>query len=191
MNLLFKVPVELCVHARDALRAVAGPPEEPAWPQVVCLDCGSWAWARRELGQDVSGPPDLRTDPEPVEQPAGGGLAGQEQGQPPVPGPGALPVGQEPQPAVVLVAGQPRPHELVHGPQNAPAGQEASNPQGEPKPPGQLTIRALADIPPFVEPDNLATVRLKAGDVATVPTSIARLLERRQKAVVVEEAVPA
>ena len=50
------------------------------------------------------------------------------------------------------------------------------------------TIRALTDLPPFVGPD-MQTYQLKAGDIATVPPSIANLLVRRNKAAIVE--VPA
>ncbi len=48
-----------------------------------------------------------------------------------------------------------------------------------------VTIRALGDIPPFVGPD-LQTYLLKAGDIATVPPSIANLLVRRNKAAVID-----
>ena len=48
-----------------------------------------------------------------------------------------------------------------------------------------VTIRALGDIPPFVGPD-MQTYLLKAGDIATVPPSIANLLVRRNKAAVIE-----
>jgi DNA replication initiation complex subunit (GINS family) len=48
-----------------------------------------------------------------------------------------------------------------------------------------VTIRALGDIPPFVGPD-MQTYLLKAGDIATVPPSIANLLVRRSKAAIVE-----
>lgn len=48
-----------------------------------------------------------------------------------------------------------------------------------------VTIRALGDIPPFVGPD-MQTYLLKAGDIATVPPSIANLLVRRNKAAVVD-----
>lgn len=44
-----------------------------------------------------------------------------------------------------------------------------------------VTIRAVADIPPFVGPD-MQTYLLKEGDVAMVPPAIAQLLERRGKA---------
>lgn len=50
-----------------------------------------------------------------------------------------------------------------------------------------VTIRALGDIPPFVGPD-MQTYLLKAGDVATVPPSIANLLVKRNKAAVIEVA---
>ncbi|HLF17177.1 MAG TPA: hypothetical protein VI796_07090, partial [Candidatus Thermoplasmatota archaeon] len=49
-----------------------------------------------------------------------------------------------------------------------------------------VTIRALGDIPPFVGPD-MQTYLLKAGDVATVPKSIANLLVKRAKAAMVQE----
>lgn len=47
-----------------------------------------------------------------------------------------------------------------------------------------VTIRALGDIPPFVGPD-MQTYLLKAGDLASVPPSIANLLVRRNKAAIV------
>ncbi len=49
----------------------------------------------------------------------------------------------------------------------------------------QLTIKALSDIPAFVGPD-MQTYLLKQGDVATVPEPIAKLLERRKKAAVLQ-----
>ena len=52
-------------------------------------------------------------------------------------------------------------------------------------PPEMTTIRALADLPPFVGPD-MQTYTLKAGDIATVPPTIATLLVRRNKAAVVD-----
>ena len=50
-----------------------------------------------------------------------------------------------------------------------------------------VTIRALGDIPPFVGPD-MQTYLLKAGDIATVPPTIAQLLVRRNKASVIPAA---
>jgi hypothetical protein len=47
------------------------------------------------------------------------------------------------------------------------------------------TIRALGDIPAFVGPD-MQTYLLKAGDIASVPQSIAKLLERRKKAAILD-----
>ena len=51
--------------------------------------------------------------------------------------------------------------------------------------PDTVTIRALGDIPPFVGPD-MQTYLLKAGDIASVPPSIANLLVRRNKAAVID-----
>ncbi|MCA1812209.1 MAG: hypothetical protein LC623_09405 [Halobacteriales archaeon] len=48
-----------------------------------------------------------------------------------------------------------------------------------------VTIRAMADIPPFVGPD-MQTYLLKSGDVATVPPSIANLLVHRKKATILQ-----
>ncbi len=48
-----------------------------------------------------------------------------------------------------------------------------------------VTIRALGDIPPFVGPD-MQTYLLREGDFATVPPAIARLLEKRQKAEIMQ-----
>lgn len=50
-----------------------------------------------------------------------------------------------------------------------------------------LTLRILADIPPFVGPDG-EVITLKAGDVAAVAPGIAGILLRRQKAALVEAA---
>ncbi len=50
-----------------------------------------------------------------------------------------------------------------------------------------VTIRALGDIPPFVGPD-MQTYLLKAGDIATVPPTIAQLLVRRNKASIIPAA---
>lgn len=50
-----------------------------------------------------------------------------------------------------------------------------------------LTIRALGDIPPFVGPD-MQTYLLREGDLAMVPPAIAKLLEKRGKAEVMESA---
>jgi hypothetical protein len=55
------------------------------------------------------------------------------------------------------------------------------------QPVDMVTIRALGDIPPFVGPD-MQTYLLKAGDLATVPPSIANLLVRRNKAAIVNVA---
>ncbi len=48
-----------------------------------------------------------------------------------------------------------------------------------------VTIRALGDIPPFVGPD-MQTYLLREGDFASVPPAIARLLEKRQKAEIMQ-----
>ncbi len=53
--------------------------------------------------------------------------------------------------------------------------------------PELVTIKALGDIPPFVGPD-MQTYLLKAGDIATVPPSIAQLLVRRNKASIIPAA---
>lgn len=49
------------------------------------------------------------------------------------------------------------------------------------------TVRILVDLPPFVDTD-LEQRRLKAGDLTTLPASIADLLVRRGKAQLVAEA---
>lgn len=66
----------------------------------------------------------------------------------------------------------------------APAAPAVVPPDTKGPAPEMVTIRALGDIPPFVGPD-MQTYLLKAGDVATVPPSIANLLVRRSKAAVV------
>lgn len=73
-------------------------------------------------------------------------------------------------------------------------GQEAPEPAATPAVPsdvarddGLVTIRALGDIPPFVGPD-MQTYILREGDIATVPPTIASLLEKRRKAAVIETA---
>lgn len=73
--------------------------------------------------------------------------------------------------------------------QAAPAAVQAAPvtvPHDTQSPPAEMmTIRALSDLPPFVGPD-MQTYTLKAGDIATVPPSIANLLVRRSKAAVVD-----
>jgi hypothetical protein len=60
-----------------------------------------------------------------------------------------------------------------------------SGPEAESSGPKVCVIKVLADIPPFVGPD-LETHTLKAGDTASLPASIAQLLQRRGKADIIE-----
>jgi DNA replication initiation complex subunit (GINS family) len=103
-------------------------------------------------------------------------------GPPPLPVPSAAPAATAPppiqMPVVEVAAGEasasavsPAPVQVPHDTREAP--------------PAMTTIRALTDLPPFVGPD-MQTYTLKAGDIATVPPSIASLLVRRNKAAVVE-----
>jgi DNA replication initiation complex subunit (GINS family) len=100
-------------------------------------------------------------------------------GSPPLPVPSASPEPTAPPPVqmpVVEVAAasqavMPAPVQVPHDTMAAP--------------PAMTTIRALSDLPPFVGPD-MQTYTLKAGDIATVPPSIASLLVRRNKAAVVD-----
>ncbi|HET6398881.1 MAG TPA: hypothetical protein VFH47_04945, partial [Candidatus Thermoplasmatota archaeon] len=96
--------------------------------------------------------------------------------QPPAASP--APPSLEPVPAAAPAAPAPPP---PAAPPPAPVV-VPSDTQGAPE---LVTIRALADIPPFVGPD-MQTYLLKAGDIASVPPSIAQLLERRKKAQLVE-----
>lgn len=98
---------------------------------------------------------------------------------PPLPVPSAAP----PAAPAVQMPIQERPPEPVAAPappQTVTVPADTANPAPE-----TVTIRALGDIPPFVGPD-MQTYLLKAGDIATVPPSIANLLVRRNKAAVIE-----
>ncbi len=91
----------------------------------------------------------------------------------------------------------PKPETPPSEPKAAPAEVPAPEPaEAEPKAPepaapvevpadtpseDMVTIRAVADIPPFVGSD-MQTYLLKEGDMAMVPKAIANLLERRGKA---------
>ena len=100
-------------------------------------------------------------------------------GPPPLPVPSAAPSPSAPpaiqMPVVEAAASAPAvsaaPVQVPHDTRDAP--------------PAMTTIRALSDLPPFVGPD-MQTYTLKAGDIATVPPSIASLLVRRNKAAVVD-----
>ncbi len=118
---------------------------------------------------------------------------------------GALPKAGSP---VKDSAPQPRPHQQAT-PQvrkepaapptpRPPAGDAPPAPPPAPEPPAQpvevpadtpdaelITIRALSNIPAFVGPD-MQTYLLKEGDVASVPEPIAKLLEKRKKAAVID-----
>ncbi|HUR24561.1 MAG TPA: hypothetical protein VM327_00915 [Candidatus Thermoplasmatota archaeon] len=79
---------------------------------------------------------------------------------------------------------------VLERPESAPAPAVAAAPVNVPHdtrsaPAEMTTIRALSDLPPFVGPD-MQTYTLKAGDIATVPPTIANLLVRRNKAAVVD-----
>ena len=98
---------------------------------------------------------------------------------PPLPVPSAAP----PAAPAVQMPIQERPPEPVAAPappQTVTVPADPANPAPE-----TVTIRALGDIPPFVGPD-MQTYLLKAGDIATVPPSIANLLVRLNKAAVIE-----
>lgn len=79
-------------------------------------------------------------------------------------------------------AEEERPEEPAPAPRPEPRTIPADTPTEE-----LLTIRALGDIPPFVGPD-MQTYLLREGDFAMVPPAIAKLLEKRGKAEVVETA---
>ncbi len=71
-------------------------------------------------------------------------------------------------------AEQPEPTPMVKVPSDRTGGQDL------------VVIRALGDIPPFVGPD-MQTYLLKEGDIASVPASIANLLSKRSRAVVIDD----
>jgi DNA replication initiation complex subunit (GINS family) len=97
-----------------------------------------------------------------------------------------VPALAKPSPKVEAEAAMPRAPASAADPERAPrrAAEEAPEPIVVPSDtPEQtmVTIRATADIPPFVGPD-MQTYLLKEGDVAMVPPAIANLLARRGKA---------
>lgn len=108
----------------------------------------------------------------------------------PAPGPASPPPATAPEPAPAVqmpitpapAAAAPPPPRPAPAP--SPAAPAVVPPDTKGPAPEMVTIRALGDIPPFVGPD-MQTYLLKAGDVATVPPSIANLLVRRNKAAVV------
>jgi DNA replication initiation complex subunit (GINS family) len=102
-------------------------------------------------------------------------------GPPPLPVPSAAPERTAPPPVqmpVVEVAADAQAAAVTPAPVHVPHDTRAA-------PPATTTIRALSDLPPFVGPD-MQTYTLRAGDIATVPPSIASLLVRRNKAAVVD-----
>ncbi|MFA5943702.1 MAG: hypothetical protein WC876_04460 [Candidatus Thermoplasmatota archaeon] len=100
--------------------------------------------------------------------------------------------GNVPQPAVVCVAcgaWQRALAEVVDTkPDAAPAAPATVLVVDEPvvAAPVPVVVRALVDIPPFVDVDDKLHT-LKAGDIATVPAGVAELLHRRGKAAIVAE----
>lgn len=97
---------------------------------------------------------------------------------PPLPVPSAAPAPAAPPPIQTTVVERETPVPVHAAPVQVPHDTRAAPPQ-------MTTIRALADLPPFVGPD-MQTYTLRAGDIATVPPSIANLLVRRSKAAVVD-----
>lgn len=89
----------------------------------------------------------------------------------------ALQLPLQPLPSATLAPAAPAP---APGPQTVHVPADTTQ-----APADTLTIRALGDIPPFVGPD-MQTYLLKAGDIATVPPTIANLLVRRNKAAVID-----
>ncbi len=111
----------------------------------------------------------------------------------PEPGKAPKPIEGPPEPQIgqAVKTAPPAPE-----PEPAPLPRETGLPEPEPEPeptvvPADtpdvplITIKALSDIPAFVGPD-MQTYLLKQGDVATVPEPIAKLLERRKKATVLQ-----
>ncbi|MEA3137263.1 MAG: replication factor [Thermoplasmata archaeon] len=97
---------------------------------------------------------------------------------PALPVPTAAPAPTSAPPVQMPVFERQQPAAVTAAPVNVPHDTRSA-------PPEMTTIRALSDLPPFVGPD-MQTYTLKAGDIATVPPSIANLLVRRNKAAVVE-----
>lgn len=96
---------------------------------------------------------------------------------PPLPVPSAAPTPTAP-PHIQMPVMERAPTPPAPAVVNVPSDTKGAGPE-------TVTIRALGDIPPFVGPD-MQTYLLKAGDVATVPPSIANLLVRRNKASVID-----
>jgi DNA replication initiation complex subunit (GINS family) len=112
-----------------------------------------------------------------------GTIAAPSLAPPPLPVPTAAPAPTSAPPVQMPVLERP----ITVGPpvQAAPVQVPHDNRSAASAAPEMATIRALADLPPFVGPD-MQTYTLKAGDIATVPPSIANLLVRRNKAAIVE-----
>jgi hypothetical protein len=140
--------------------------------------------SRERLFAGLLPPPTLAPPPLSVPSPAPGPAPPLQMPITPPPSPGAPAAAPAASPRagpVLAVPAAPRP---AGGPGGGPGVQvvPADVPQSMPL----VTIRALADIPPFVGPD-MQTYLLKSGDLASVPPSIANLLVRRNKAAVVQE----
>lgn len=104
---------------------------------------------------------------------------------PPTSAPGPATTASEPAPALAPMQVPISPVPVPYAPAPVAAAPQVVPPDTRGAPVDTVTIRALGDIPPFVGPD-MQTYLLKAGDIATVPPSIANLLVRRNKAAVVD-----
>lgn len=133
--------------------------------------------ARAKQFEGLLPPPSLQPPPMPVPSAAPNSLTA-----PPVQMPIQEPVKPEARGPVLSVPAAPLP---MPTPDGGPGIHVV--PHDMKQPVDMLTIRALGDIPPFVGPD-MQTYLLKAGDLATVPPSIANLLVRRNKAAIVNVA---
>ncbi len=99
---------------------------------------------------------------------------------PPLPVPSLAPAPTAAPPVQMPIQERPPEAPAASAPQTVTVPADTANAA-----PDTVTIRALGDIPPFVGPD-MQTYLLKAGDIATVPPSIANLLVRRNKAAVID-----
>ncbi|MES2155329.1 MAG: hypothetical protein V4510_09365 [bacterium] len=130
--------------------------------------------ARTRLFDGLLPPPTLQPPPVPVPSPAPGATTA-----PPV----QMPIQEPPRPdakapVMSVPVAPPPPATAAGGPGVHVVPHDTTQTVQ------MVTIRALGDIPPFVGPD-MQTYLLKAGDLATVPPSIANLLVRRNKAAIV------
>ncbi len=159
-------PTPTPVVARPAAPVESLPPADPAPPPEQAPEPDAAASAR--------------------EKPAHAPAASPRPAQPPVPGAPATPPPPSPTGTPAASATSATPATPAIEPSDQPGQPRVQVPSDRAGRQDLVVIRALGDIPPFVGPD-MQTYLLKEGDIASVPASIANLLAKRSRAVVVED----